>query len=117
MKKVFWIIAGVLLLVVLFIGVGIWFIKKEFKEDDPEFVLELIKDQAASKNVGGSTAFVLTNAMYAEDKKGNRTEFAFFANDLGMIEQMQLTRKLNSFQLKILTDPSFRSKVKKKLGT
>lgn len=66
---------------------------------------------------GGSTAFVLTKAMYAEDKKGNRTEFAFFANDLGTIEQMQLTKKLNSFQLEILTNPSFRSKVEKILGT
>lgn len=66
---------------------------------------------------GGSTAFVLTKAMYAEDKKGNRTELAFFANDLGTIEQMQLTKKLNSFQLEILTNPSFRSKVEKEFGT
>ncbi len=65
---------------------------------------------------GGSTAFVLTKAMYAEDKKGNRTELVLFANDLGTIEQMQLTKKLNSFQLEILTDPSFRSKVEKELG-
>lgn len=60
---------------------------------------------------GGSTAFVLTVAMYAEDKEGNRTEIAFFADDLSQWEQLKLQQKMNSFQLKLLTDPSFRKRI------
>ena len=66
---------------------------------------------------GGSTAFVLTAAMYAEDKKGNQTEIAVFANDLNMIEQIKISRKMNSFKLELLRDSSFQSKVNKELGT
>lgn len=62
---------------------------------------------------GGSTAFVLTVSMYAEDKEGNRTEMAFFADDLSQWEQFKLQQKMNSFQLKLLTDPSFRKRIAK----
>lgn len=61
---------------------------------------------------GGSTAFVSTDATYATDKKGNTSEFALFANNLKLKEQMKLTRNMNGFKLKILTDASFREKVK-----
>lgn len=65
---------------------------------------------------GGSTAFILTNAMYATDKKGNQTEIAFFANDLTIIEQEKLSRNINGFQLKFLRDGKFREHVKKELS-
>ncbi|MFF5995106.1 serine hydrolase [Lysinibacillus sp. KU-BSD001] len=65
---------------------------------------------------GGSTAFVLTNAMYATDQGGNQTEFAFFSNDLTLIEQARLSRNLNSFQLKFLTDEAFQTQVKEELS-
>ncbi|WPK13694.1 serine hydrolase [Lysinibacillus louembei] len=65
---------------------------------------------------GGSTAFVLTIAMYAMDQQQNRTELAFFANNLSVLEQAKLERNLNSFQLKFLTEEVFREKVKRELG-
>lgn len=65
---------------------------------------------------GGSTAFVLTLAAYAEDKKGNQTEIAFFANDLNKMEQLKLSNSMNSFQLKFLTDEGFRMRLKKELS-
>lgn len=65
---------------------------------------------------GGSTAFVLTMAMYATDREGNQTEFAFFANDLTLIEQTKLSRVLNEFQLKFLKDTEFQKLVKSELA-
>ncbi|MCJ7842041.1 hypothetical protein MUB24_14245 [Lederbergia sp. NSJ-179] len=66
---------------------------------------------------GGSTAFVLTMSMYATDKEGNQTELAFFANDLSTIEQAKLSKNINAFQLKFLTDEKFREQVKKELSS
>lgn len=60
---------------------------------------------------GGSTAFVLTKALYATDKKGNKTELAYFMNDLGFLENTRLQMSLNEFELKILTDSDFREEV------
>lgn len=65
---------------------------------------------------GGSTAFVLTMAMYATDKQNNQTELAFFADGLTPLEQAKLSRNINGFQLKLLTDPAFRTYVKKELA-
>lgn len=56
---------------------------------------------------GGSTMFVLTEAMYATDKKGNRTEFVFFLEDLGYSEVKEMSRHLNSLELSLLNDPNF----------
>ncbi|MFD1739733.1 serine hydrolase [Bacillus salitolerans] len=64
---------------------------------------------------GGSTAFVLTNSMYATDKEGNETELAFFSNDLTSFEQAKLSKNLHGFQLKFLTDEDFRAQVKREL--
>lgn len=65
---------------------------------------------------GGSTAFIVTIAMYATDTDGNKTELAFFSNDLNLLEQAKLSRKLNGFQLKFLTNAEFRTYVKDKLS-
>lgn len=65
---------------------------------------------------GGSTAFVFTISMYATDKEGNRTEMAFFANDLSNAEFKVLSRNMNSFQLEFLTNSQFRSSVREKLN-
>lgn len=64
---------------------------------------------------GGSTAFVLTMAMYATDKDNNQTEITFLSNNLSPIEQTKLTRNMNSFQLKLLKDEDFREKVRQEL--
>lgn len=61
---------------------------------------------------GGSTAFVITIAMYATDKEGNQTELAFFANELSLIEQTKLSRVLNEFQLRFLRDSEFRELIR-----
>ncbi|MFU0791096.1 MAG: serine hydrolase [Virgibacillus proomii] len=64
---------------------------------------------------GGSTAFVLTMAMYATDKENNKTELALFANNLSYIENIKLKANLNEFQLAFLTDKRFRELVKASL--
>jgi D-alanyl-D-alanine carboxypeptidase len=64
---------------------------------------------------GGSTAFVLTMAMYATDTDNNKTEIAFLSNNLAPKEQAKLSRNMNGFQLKLLTDADFREKVKQEL--
>ena len=64
---------------------------------------------------GGSTAFVLTKAFYATDKKGNTTELAYFFNDLEFVENTRLQGSMNEFELKILTNKEFRDKIKTEL--
>lgn len=46
---------------------------------------------------GGSTAFALTDTVYATDSDGNMFELAFFANNLNMIEQRRLSNNLRSY--------------------
>lgn len=65
---------------------------------------------------GGSTQYILTDALFAEDKKGNKYELAIFFNDLGWIEGRKLMASLNEFELKLLSDASFREEVYQKLG-
>ncbi|KGR82164.1 serine hydrolase [Lysinibacillus odysseyi] len=62
---------------------------------------------------GGSTKFVLTKAMYATDKQENQTEIVLLLNELSFFEQIILSRNLNAFQLKVLSDPAFIKKMKK----
>jgi D-alanyl-D-alanine carboxypeptidase len=64
---------------------------------------------------GGSTAFVLTKAIYATDKKGNKTELAYFFDDLGILENTRLQGSMNEFELKILTNKEFREKIESEL--
>ena len=64
---------------------------------------------------GGSTAFVLTKAQYATDKKGNTTELAYFFNDLGLLENRRLQSSMNEFELNILSNEDFRIKLKNEL--
>ena len=61
---------------------------------------------------GGSTAFVLTKALYATDKKGNRTELACFFNELSFLEMTRLRMSMNEFEMKLLTNAAFREKLK-----
>lgn len=52
---------------------------------------------------GGSTAFVLTYALYATDKKGNQTQLVFMFNELTPFESNFLQANLSNLQLKILS--------------
>ena len=64
---------------------------------------------------GGSTAFVLTKALYATDEKGNKTELAYFFNDLGLIKNKILGQSIYVFEQKILKDEDFRKKIEREL--
>ncbi|GLR17234.1 serine hydrolase [Portibacter lacus] len=77
-------------------------------------VLESLMDNPANQKwlehsgmKGGSTAFVLTKAIYATDKNGNSTELAYFFNNLGIQDNSSLQRAMNNFELEILTNEEF----------
>ena len=81
-------------------------------------VMEFLLENPANKKwlahtgmKGGSTAFVLTKALYATDKKGNKTELAYFFNELDQLESTRLRMSLNEFELKILSSATFREQV------
>jgi len=61
---------------------------------------------------GGSTLFVVTNALYATDKQGDSMEIIFFANDLKGAEMLKLLMNLNEFNKQLLQSEEFRSKLK-----
>ncbi len=71
-------------------------------------------DHLGSK--GGSTAFVLTKALYSTDKEGNTTELAYFFNNMGILENVRIQTSLNIFELNLLKDEAFREKVKSELS-
>lgn len=51
---------------------------------------------------GGSTAFVLTNAFYAETMKGNRVAAAVFFNNLSGAEFNLLSKELNNITIRCI---------------
>lgn len=53
---------------------------------------------------GGSTAEIVTFALFAEDKQGNKTEIAVFFEDVHGYETVKLSTSLSDFQLAILTN-------------
>jgi D-alanyl-D-alanine carboxypeptidase len=65
-----------------------------------------------SGSKGGSTAWVLTQALYATTKKDIRIELAYFFNDLSPQENERLQGWMNDFELAILTNEGFRKRVK-----
>ncbi|MDN5203790.1 serine hydrolase [Fulvivirgaceae bacterium BMA10] len=87
-------------------------------------VMEFILENPANRSwlehsgmKGGSTAFVLTKALYATDKKGNQTELAYFINDLSYLQNIRLQTSMNAFELSILTDGVFRKKIEEQLSS
>jgi D-alanyl-D-alanine carboxypeptidase len=86
-------------------------------------VMEYLQDNPANRQwlehagrKGGSKAFVLTKALYATDKKGNKTELAYFFNDLSLLQSTRLEMSMNEFELNILTNAAFREQVQAELG-
>ncbi|WP_246476582.1 hypothetical protein [Salicibibacter cibi] len=55
---------------------------------------------------GGSTAQIVTYALYAEDKQENKTEVAIFFNDVHGYETTKLSNSVSAFQLAVVTDSS-----------
>lgn len=81
-------------------------------------VLETIMENPANQTwlthagmKGGSTALVLTKALYATTKKGDRIEMAYFFNDLTEKENARLQGWMNIFELAALKDEDFRKKI------
>jgi D-alanyl-D-alanine carboxypeptidase len=83
-----------------------------------ESVMESPTNQQWLKHAGmkgGSTAWVLTKALYATTKDGTRIEMAYFFNNLTAVENARLQGWMNAFELKVLSDPTFRIKVRNTL--
>jgi len=101
--------------------------KKHFSAEVHDYldeVLEYIMEQPANRQwlkhsgmKGGTTAFVLTKALYATDVDGNTTEMAYFFNDLNLFEIMRLQLSLNDFELNVLNNSEFRNELHLSLNT
>ena len=81
-------------------------------------VLETLMENPANRQwlmhagtKGGSTAWVLTKAIYATTKKGDKIEMAYFFNNLTAQENSKLQSWMNDFELAILSNADFRKKV------
>ena len=86
-------------------------------------ILETLMENAANRQwlkhagiKGGSTLWVLTKALYATTKEDTKIEMAYFFNDLSPAENNQLQHWMNAFELKILSNSTFRQKVKSLLN-
>jgi len=83
--------------------------------DVMEFVMENPANRQWLKHAGGkggSTPFVFTKASYASTKKEQRFEIVYFFNNLTVAENERLQKWSNGFELAILTNNTFREKIK-----
>ena len=60
---------------------------------------------------GGSTMFVLNNAMYVEDLKGNKFEIVYLMDELNRLESFLIRKNRKSFEVKLINDIDFRKEV------
>ena len=60
---------------------------------------------------GGSTLFVLNNAMYVENLKGDQYEIVLLLNDLKFHEHFLLRNNRKSFESKLINDANYRDEV------
>ncbi|MET3210500.1 UNVERIFIED_CONTAM: D-alanyl-D-alanine carboxypeptidase [Paenibacillus sp. PvR008] len=86
-------------------------------------VMEQLMDHPANQEwlkhsgqKGGSTAYVLTLAMYATDKEGHSTEMAVFFKDLDPFTNASLQNMMNGFKERLLRDESFRKEINQRIG-
>ena len=66
---------------------------------------------------GGSTAFILNDAMYAEDHNGDKFEIVLLTDELNIWQQTLISHNLNSFESKLLGSEDYRLQVQKELST
>jgi len=88
---------------------------QKYLDEVMEFLLENPANAAWLEHTGmkgGSTAFVLTKALYATDKKGNKTELVYFWNNLSNEENKNLQSSMNDFELNILSNPAYVQKIR-----
>ncbi|MFD1739734.1 hypothetical protein ACFSCX_25020 [Bacillus salitolerans] len=57
MNIVVWSIVGIILFVLLIFGVGIWLFQKDVAKEDPEYILQFIKDKKELEQVSLSIHF------------------------------------------------------------
>ncbi|SMG35506.1 D-alanyl-D-alanine carboxypeptidase [Marivirga sericea] len=80
-----------------------------------EFVMENPLNQEWLKHSGskgGSTASLLTKALYATDMEGNKIHLSYFLNNLSAFENVQLQMSMNAFELAILQEEEFRIQIR-----
>lgn len=65
---------------------------------------------------GGSTAFILNDALYAEDLDGNKTEIVLFTDQLNLWENIMIGHNMNSFIGNIIGNETYREEVKQELN-
>ncbi|KOS64287.1 hypothetical protein AN161_02965 [Lysinibacillus sp. FJAT-14222] len=65
---------------------------------------------------GGSTAFVLNDAIYAEDHHGNKIEMVILTDDLNFWQGLLIRKNMNSFESKLLRSKDYRLEIQKKLS-
>lgn len=53
---------------------------------------------------GGSTAYILNQALYVEDHDGKKIELIIFTEGFSFIEQIKMKQNMNSFLRKVLSD-------------
>ncbi|GIO23227.1 serine hydrolase [Oceanobacillus sp. J11TS1] len=88
-----------------------------YEELDAIFSIETEDDsivRAAQK--GGSTAFVLNQAVYVEDRNGNRFEMILFTNNLRLSELEIVATQVQTLHDKLLTEEAFREEVREALA-
>lgn len=64
---------------------------------------------------GGSTLFVLTDAVYAETLEGDRTEIVLLTDNLSFLQGILLRNNLNTFISRLIGNEEFQKEVKAQL--
>lgn len=65
---------------------------------------------------GGSTAFILNDAMYAEDHNGDKAEFVLLTDELSLWQGMLVRSNMNSFESQLLGSEAYRLKIQEELS-
>ena len=65
---------------------------------------------------GGSTLFILNDALYAENHSGDKIEMVIFTDDLNFWQAMLIGHNMNSFESKLLESKDYREKVENELS-
>ncbi|MBB4826671.1 D-alanyl-D-alanine carboxypeptidase [Sporosarcina luteola] len=65
---------------------------------------------------GGSTAFILNDALYADELEGNQFVIVLLMDDLNLWQSFLLQHNMNSFESKFIGSETFRKKVMSVLG-
>ncbi len=64
---------------------------------------------------GGSTAFILNDALYAENHDGDQVEVVILIGELNPWKGLLIRRNLNSFESKLLGSSKYREQVQEEL--